>query len=116
MAERENERRAAEKAQNASREAERQAKASSKHVQSSNGNGNGSGNSNGGREKKQLVALEREIAQLEERKAALDAEIMQASVKQQGQRIGELGSQYATLETQLGDCYNRWAELAEKAA
>ena len=116
MAERENERRAAEKVQNASREAERQAKASSKHVQTQNGNGNSNGGGNSsGREKKQLVALEREIAQLEERKAALDAEIMQASVKQQGQRIGELGSQYATLETQLGDCYNRWAELAEKA-
>jgi ATP-binding cassette subfamily F protein 3 len=101
VAERETERRAAEQAQQARREAERQSKARPAQT-----NGNGAG-------KKQLAALEREIAQLEERKSRLDAEIMQASAKQQSQRVGELGTEYAALELQLGDYYDRWAELAE---
>ncbi|MBA3471313.1 MAG: ABC-F family ATP-binding cassette domain-containing protein [Herpetosiphonaceae bacterium] len=100
---RETERRAAEEqALNARRDAERQAKSSKASAPQANG------------ERKQLQTLERQIAQLEERKAALDAEIMQAVSKQQSQRVGELGTEYANLELQLGDFYDRWSELAEK--
>ncbi|MCA0351586.1 MAG: ABC-F family ATP-binding cassette domain-containing protein [Chloroflexi bacterium] len=103
-AQRENERRAAEAAAiEAKRAAERQTKANKANptpVPAST--------------KRQLQNLEREIASLEQRKAALDAEIMQASIKQDSRKIGELGTQYAALENQLSDYYTRWEQLAEE--
>lgn len=101
VTQREAERRAAEALAVATRrETERQAK-TTKIREPQNGNG-----------RKQLQALEREIAQLEARKATLDADIMHAAAKQQSQRVGELGTEYAALEQQLGYHYDRWSELA----
>ncbi|HEY1012839.1 MAG TPA: ABC-F family ATP-binding cassette domain-containing protein [Herpetosiphonaceae bacterium] len=100
-AQRESERRAREEAAQAARREAERAQKSAKAQPASNS------------ERKQLQVLEREIAKLEERKAALDAEITLAAAKQQSQRIGELGVEYAALEGKLGDCYERWAVLAE---
>ncbi|KPL88907.1 ribosomal protection-like ABC-F family protein [Herpetosiphon geysericola] len=103
-AQRENERRAAEAAAiEAKRAAERQTKANKANPTPVPASA-----------KRQLQNLEREIASLEQRKAALDAEIMQASTKQDTRKIGELGSQYAALENQLSDFYARWEQLAEE--
>ena len=103
-AQRENERRAAEAAAiEAKRAAERQTKANKANPTPVPASA-----------KRQLQNLEREIATLEQRKAALDAEIMQASTKQDTRKIGELGSQYAALENQLSDFYARWEQLAEE--
>ncbi len=103
-AQRENERRAAEAAAiEAKRAAERQTKANKANPTPVPASA-----------KRQLQTLEREIASLEQRKAALDAEIMQASAKQDSRKIGELGNQYAALETQLSEYYARWEQLAEQ--
>lgn len=103
-AQRENERRAAEAAAiEAKRAAERQTKANKANPTPVPASA-----------KRQLQNLEREIASLEQRKAALDAEIMQASIKQDSRKIGELGTQYAALENQLSDYYTRWEQLAEE--
>ena len=65
------------------------------------------------KDRRELRQLEQHIAQLEARKADLNGAINQAAAEQASERVGELGSEYATVDHELATCYERWAELAE---
>ncbi|NJK78782.1 MAG: ABC-F family ATP-binding cassette domain-containing protein [Chloroflexaceae bacterium] len=62
--------------------------------------------------KKQLAALEAEVAKLEQELARIQTELEQAAVAQDIERITKLGQQYTELETLLNQRYEDWTHLA----
>jgi ATP-binding cassette subfamily F protein 3 len=62
--------------------------------------------------KKRLAALEAEVDALEQQLARVQADLEQASVQQDVQKISELGMKYTELEERLNQCYDDWAQLA----
>ena len=62
-----------------------------------------------------LKALEEEIAALEARRQALEAEMSQASEERRLGRLVELAREHEALQRQLSARYQEWAEVAEVA-
>jgi len=60
-----------------------------------------------------FAALEQEIAVLEEKRAALEAEMTRASDERRVTRLVELAREHEALQGQLGERYREWAEMAE---
>lgn len=63
--------------------------------------------------KKRVARLEKEVEQIEAEMSQVSAALEAASKAQDVAQITELGSRYASLEQQLEERYQHWADLAE---
>jgi ATP-binding cassette subfamily F protein 3 len=63
---------------------------------------------------RQLHALEEEIAELEEQRQTLEQDMARASHERKVTRLIELNREHQSLQEQISERYQKWAELAEE--
>ncbi|WP_445666213.1 ribosomal protection-like ABC-F family protein [Fodinibius sp. AD559] len=98
------------------REAEERAKKKAESSNFKNGQKNNSGNYKerlSYNERREYNKLEDKIAELEEKKEELEAEI--SSGKLDHEQLREMSDKYSALKAEIEECTERWFELAERA-